>query len=977
MNRTRSLPISVVLCALLLLVLPGCSEPDGDPNQAENQEVNTQDPIDPIDPIEPNERALSWEVGLEDWPAALLSVAGTSSSDLWVAGARYDSSPALLHFDGAQWESHEVNEDIDLWWVHVTASGTPFLGGTDGAVLRIENGEFQRFDTLALARHTVFGITGEEDNLYAVGGVGQRSGFVWHFDGQEWTNLALPKDIPRLAEGTTPALFKAYHDGDDTLWVVGAAGTILRRQGDGPLEALPSPTDQLLFTVHGNGNDVFAVGGTGQALIVELKDEPSKVADLDAPFLQGLFVSPDGSALAVGGFGTSLSRSTDGEWTVLELDLDLFPESLHAVWTSPEGDHFAVGGSVISPSLDQGLLLTSLEDGFSALDIPQPGPPSEPDYSCPEEVIRRGEHGTVARRWIEQNLAAIRLEIPEPGVHARNLYHLSLALFDAWALFSEDQSPLVSQALLPLLDFTAFEDQDAIEAAREEAISYAAWQILAYRYGEIHNNQRTLNCIDALLEDLGFSRPSEEEDPSFGAFVGSLVGEGIIAAFADDGALENLNYQDPDYQFLAPPLSVDEPDTDAIDPSLWQELDLAQAVTQNGIPIEAGRQGYIGPHWGNVRPFAMERPAPEELYITPGPRPELGPEMTEWVVDVLRRTAWLDIQDGVMMDISPGSYGNNPLGTDDGTGHDVNPFTGLPYEPQLVPRGDFGRVLAEYWADGPDSETPPGHWNTIAHIAVDDPLFERRFRGEGPIIENLKYDVHLYLVLNGALHDAAVVAWEIKRYYETARPITLIRWKGARGQSSDPEKPSYDPDGLPLVPGLIELITAESSAPGMPHENLRPYIGEIAVFTWPGAPGDYRNRLSPCIWIRAVEWSPYQPSTFVSPAFPGYVSGHSTFSRAAAEVLTFLTGSSYFPGGQAEFFAEQERYLDFENGPSVDVRLQWATYFDAADQAGQSRIWGGIHILPDDFDGRIFGAQVGAQASQWAQEHLFFLSPVF
>ena len=102
--------------------------------------------------------------------------------------------------------------------------------------------------------------------------------------------------------------------------------------------------------------------------------------------------------------------------------------------------------------------------------------------------------------------------------------------------------------------------------------------------------------------------------------------------------------------------------------------------------------------------------------------------------------------------------------------------------------------------------------------------------------------------------------------------------------------------------------------------------------------------------------------TFVTPAFPGYTSGHSTFSRAAAEVLTAFTGSPYFPGGLGEFVARADRYLTFERGPTTDVHLQWATYYDAADQAGQSRLWGGIHIPADDFMGRKTGSQIGIAA---------------
>ncbi len=101
----------------------------------------------------------------------------------------------------------------------------------------------------------------------------------------------------------------------------------------------------------------------------------------------------------------------------------------------------------------------------------------------------------------------------------------------------------------------------------------------------------------------------------------------------------------------------------------------------------------------------------------------------------------------------------------------------------------------------------------------------------------------------------------------------------------------------------------------------------------PGGAGCENQRASS--WIRAVEWVPYQLPTFVSPAFAGYVSGHSTFSRAAAEVLTAFTGSSYFPGGIHEVPVPTGS-LRVEQGPSEDLTMSWATYFDAADDAGRS-----------------------------------------
>ncbi len=144
-----------------------------------------------------------------------------------------------------------------------------------------------------------------------------------------------------------------------------------------------------------------------------------------------------------------------------------------------------------------------------------------------------------------------------------------------------------------------------------------------------------------------------------------------------------------------------------------------------------------------------------------------------------------------------------------------------PYAPNQVLRGDFARVLAEFWADGPESETPPGHWNTIANDVSDTPGLELRIGGDGAEVDRLEWDVKLYFALNGAVHDAAVAAWGVKGYYDSVRPISMIRYMGGNGQSSDPAGPSYDPDGLPLVaragrgghPGL-ERARAAARAPG-------------------------------------------------------------------------------------------------------------------------------------------------------------------
>ncbi len=136
----------------------------------------------------------------------------------------------------------------------------------------------------------------------------------------------------------------------------------------------------------------------------------------------------------------------------------------------------------------------------------------------------------------------------------------------------------------------------------------------------------------------------------------------------------------------------------------------------------------------------------------------------------------------------------------------------------------------------------------------------------------------------------------------------------------------------------------------------------------PGEPADPETEVGGVDWILAKDWLPYQRDTFVTPAFAAYVSGHSCFSRAGAEVLSLLTGSPYFPGGLAEH-TEVAGSLDFELGPSSDVTLQWASYYDAADEAGISRLYGGIHVSPDDLPGRVMGSEVGIAAYRLASKY--------
>jgi hypothetical protein len=565
---------------------------------------------------------------------------------------------------------------------------------------------------------------------------------------------------------------------------------------------------------------------------------------------------------------------------------------------------------------------------------------------------------SVARVWDEALLDAIRRDVPAPTTHARNLFHLSAAMWDAWAAYD------------PKADgYFVTEKHSAPDmlAAREAAISYAAYRLLLWRYSQAANVRQTFAELTSTMESLCYRPDFTSTKGDSPAALGNRIAAAAIKYGHSDGSLERQHYIDTTYTPQNPPLIVKQPGTTMHDPTVWQPLALDQIVTQNGIASPSKVQTFVGSQWGHVRGFALPR-SKRGVPIDLGPPPIGEPADAAYkqaAVDVIRFSSELDSSDGETIDVAPDALGNNRLGTNDGHGYPVNPVTGQPYAPERVPLGDFGRVVAEFWADGPNSETPPGHWNVIANAVSDSPQLAARI---GPGAANrLAWDLKLYLALNGAEHDAAIACWGLKRAYQSVRPISMIRYMAGKGQSSDPNGPSYDPEGLPLVPGLIEVVTRESSAPGQRHAALAGHVGEIAIRAWRGSPTD-PTQPSGVGWILGTRWVPYQRPTFVTPAFPGYVSGHSTFSRAAAEVLTAYTGSAYFPGGLfGRTFPAGS--LGFELGPSRPVTLEWATYYDAADQAGISRLYGGIHIAADDFGGRRLGARIGKSAFALAERY--------
>lgn len=628
---------------------------------------------------------------------------------------------------------------------------------------------------------------------------------------------------------------------------------------------------------------------------------------------------------------------------------------------------------------------------------------------------------SVARRWNEVLLQAIRNDFARPTVHARNLFHASAAGYDAWSAYAVADGTTEVPWLLGqtraggacgMDTFTAPAD---IDAARVESLSYAIYRLIRHRFASSPGANAIRRDADALMSYLGYDIDDSSTAYSTSSFNAARLGNHIAQCYIDfglaDGANEQNDYANQVYTPVNQPLEPELPgNPDIEDLNRWQPLALQGFVDQAGNPIDETPE-FLGAEWGQVVPFALsqvDRTTHSRsgesyeywVYHNPDAPPTFDGSLAEefkWSHSLvaiwssqLDPSGVADSGNGAeLIDISPANVGNistypaGPAehgtfydrldGGDASTGYSLNPVTGQPYAAQMVPRGDYARVLAEFWADGPDSETPPGHWFVILNEVNDHPMAERRFGGGGSSLGLLEWDVKAYFTLGGTMHDAAITAWSIKGWYDYIRPISSLRAMADLGQSTDSELASYNVDGIPLEPGYIELVAAEDPLAGETDE----HVGKIKLLAWRGP--DYianpQTDFAGVGWILAENWWPYQRPSFVTPPFAGYVSGHSTYSRAAAEVLTALTGDAYFPGGMSEFEIKRNEFLVFEEGPSVDMTLQWATYRDASDQCSLSRIWGGIHPPVDDIPGRLIGISIGMDGFSEASAYFAGTAP--
>ena len=480
--------------------------------------------------------------------------------------------------------------------------------------------------------------------------------------------------------------------------------------------------------------------------------------------------------------------------------------------------------------------------------------PDHPDESppCP------GDNRIL--RWDEQLLSTIRAHPKETGptITARALGVLHTATYNAWAAYdpvakgTRTDGPAPQQANRNTLP------------NKNEAISYAAYRVLNDLFPS-----GTFPCIpntcptdgtatyltpDILLQSQGYdpanTTPASTTDTAATpAGVGNLAAKAVLDDRHNDGSNQLNGYQDTTgYTWVNTWQTMTDP---------WRWQPMCVPLVPYGTPCNSPstEQKPLTPQWGNVVPFSL---TPSQYpYMVPGPPKLPG-----------------------------GAY--NPADID----------TELADSSNL---DQLKKAKAEYWADGPKSEFPPGHTAVFAQAVS---------RKNGNTLDT---DAKMFLMVGNAMMDASIAAWWQKYRYDFVRPTTAIRER---------------------------------------------YYGQY-ITSWKGPNQGFGL-------VLGQDWRPYQAANVVTPPFPEYVSGHSTFTAAGASLLALFRGSDTF-GASITIPAGSWK---IESGPTEDVTLSWATFSDASNEAGWSRRYGGIHFKSADEHGRALGRQVAQFVYAKAQSYI-------
>ena len=480
-----------------------------------------------------------------------------------------------------------------------------------------------------------------------------------------------------------------------------------------------------------------------------------------------------------------------------------------------------------------------------------PQPPGSGMPMGPKSLFNFNQWGpspsdNVVLKWDEQTLAEVRATKPAPTRVARALAEVHTAMFDAWAAYD---SIAVGTMFGGTLRRPSVERTDSYKSM---AMSYAAYRVLLDLFPT-----RSADMV-GLMTGLGYDPNNSSTDTTTPQGIGNTVAAAVIQYRHHDGSNQ---------------LGDENGGTPGV----------AYSDYTGYTPVNAWNQVNDVYHW---QPLCVPTPPP-------------GATTCSGTVQTFATPQWGKVKSFALGD-NPGQFGPAPMDR-----------SHLPSEAQdlidaQAKLTDQQKTITYYWADGPSTELPPGHWAMFAQAAA---------RAAGL---SLDATTKGFFALGNALLDASVATWKAKCDQDTVRPITYIRWL---------------------------------------------YAGKT-IKGW-GGPG--KGTISE----NGASWIPYQASSVVTPPFAEYTSGHSAFSGAASQVFDNFAGGSWsFPVGLNVTIAKGSSTIEPGVVPRSNTTLSWKSFDDAADQAGLSRRYGGIHFHDGDYNGRALGHAIGNAAWAKAQTYI-------
>ena len=432
--------------------------------------------------------------------------------------------------------------------------------------------------------------------------------------------------------------------------------------------------------------------------------------------------------------------------------------------------------------------------------------PRGPAAASVDRAMSARTRDSVAMTWNAAFLQGVRDSKLGPPMVARALAMAHTCIYDAWAAYDHKAvgTRLGGALRRPPPERTL--------PNRSRAVSFAAYRAAVDLFPA-----SIPTVFDPVMRSLGYDSADLSRDPSNPTGIGNVAAAAVLDARHHDGSNQlgdapsgaaGVPYSDSTgYVPVNEPMDIRAP----FDPATVRDINAWQPLRYVDGSGNVVTQPFVGAQWQKVTTFAGSQGT---LRSSTGPARYGSAEFLDQARDLLDLRASL---------------------------------------------ADEQKVIAEYWADGPRSELPPGHWNLFAQLIA-------RRDHHGNQSHGLERDVKLFFALTNAIADAGCCAWDNKRAFNSVRPITAIRMI-FRGQ----------------------LVRAWGG----------PYKG---------------TKL-----IDGAAWFPYQPTSFPTPPFPEYSSGHSSFSAAGAEILKLFTGSDRF-GGTTTFRAGSSRV---EPGlvPSRDITL--------------------------------------------------------